>query len=144
MTIVQWEPARLLSSLFDTPSSGTVVGYPGAAIRRWVPPMDLVEAADHYLVRVDLPGMAEADVAIEVEDRTLTISGERAATVGSDESRAVRVERAGGPFRRTLTLPDGVDHDAIDASFEHGVLHISIPKPQERKPRRIQISSGRS
>ena len=85
MTIARWEPLRDLNSLqsdmnrlfntvFDAPS-----GSSGSALRRWIPPMDLVEAPDHFVLRADLPGMSEEDVQIEFEDGTLTVSGERKA-----------------------------------------------------------------
>jgi HSP20 family protein len=110
--------------------------------RRWVPPMDLVEAEDHFVLKADLPGLRESDVNIEVQDGTLTISGERKAEHEQREKGWYRIERAFGAFNRSLTLPDGVDPDRIAASFSDGVLELRIPKPEERKPRRISISSS--
>jgi HSP20 family protein len=110
--------------------------------RRWVPPVDLVEAEDHFVLKADLPGLSEEDVSIEVSDGTLTISGERSAEHGATERGWYRIERSFGSFNRSLTLPDGVDPDAIDASFSDGVLEVRIPKPAERKPRRISISGS--
>ena len=110
--------------------------------RRWVPPMDLVEAEDHFVLKADLPGLAEGDVNIEVQDGTLTISGERKAEHEQREKGWYRIERSFGSFSRSLTLPDGVDADRIEASFADGVLEVHIPKPEERKPRRISISSA--
>src|ERR687893_2657198 len=110
--------------------------------RRWVPQMDLVEAEDHFVLKADLPGLDEGDVSIEVQDGTLTISGERRAEHEQREKGWYRIERSFGSFNRSLTLPDGVDPDRIDASFSHGVLEVRIPKPEERKPRRIAISGS--
>jgi HSP20 family protein len=110
--------------------------------RRWVPPIDLVEAEDHFVLKADLPGLAEGDVNIEVQDGTLTISGERKAEHEQREKGWYRIERSFGSFNRSMTLPDGVDPDRIDASFANGVLEVRIPKPEERKPRRISISGG--
>jgi HSP20 family protein len=110
--------------------------------RRWVPPMDLVEAENHFVLEADLPGLREGDVNIEVQDGTLTISGERKAEHEQREKGWYRVERAFGSFNRSLTLPDGVDPEGIAASFSDGVLEIRIPKPEERKPRRISISAS--
>ena len=110
--------------------------------RRWVPPVDLVEAEDHFVLRADLPGLSEGDVNIEVQDGTLTISGERKAEHEQREKGWYRIERSFGRFSRSLSLPDGVDPDRIEASFSHGVLQVRIPKPEERKPRRISISSA--
>jgi HSP20 family protein len=109
--------------------------------RRWVPPVDLVEAEDHFVLKADLPGLTESDVNIEVQDGTLTVSGERKAEHEQREKGWYRIERSFGRFSRSLTLPDGVDADRIAASFNHGVLEVRIPKPEERKPRRIEISS---
>ena len=111
-------------------------------VRRWVPPVDLVEADDHFVLKADLPGLAEGDVNIEVQDGTLTISGERKAEHEEHERGWYRIERSFGAFNRSLTLPDGVDPDGIEASFHNGVLEVRIPKPEQRKPRRIEISSG--
>ena len=110
--------------------------------RRWVPPVDLVEAEDHFVLKADLPGLTEGDVSIEVQDGSLTISGERKSQHEGHERGWYRIERAFGSFNRSLTLPDGVDADRIEASFSHGVLEVRIPKPEQRKPRRIEISTG--
>ncbi len=110
--------------------------------RRWVPPMDLVEAEAHFTLKADLPGLTEGDVSIEVQDGTLTISGERSAEHEQSERGWYRIERPFGSFNRSLTMPDGVDPDRIEASFAHGVLEVRIPKPEERKPRRIAIASS--
>ena len=145
MTIVRWEPLRELSSLqnemnrlfdtaFDSPRAGT-----GGGVRRWMPPMDLLETSEEFVLRADLPGLAEEDVTIEVEDSTLTVSGERNSEHEANGEGYHRVERAFGTFARSLTLPKGVDPEAVSARFNRGVLEIRIPKPEERKPRRISI-----
>jgi HSP20 family protein len=110
--------------------------------RRWVPPVDLVEAEDHFVLKADLPGLSEEDVSIEVQDGALTISGERAAEHESRERGWYRIERSFGSFNRSLTLPEGVDPDGITAKFDRGVLEVHIPKPEQRKPRRVEISAG--
>jgi HSP20 family protein len=145
MTIVRWEPLRELNSLqsemnrlfntvFDTPS-----GTSGNVLRRWMPAMDLVESRDHFVLRADLPGMSEDDVNIEFEDGTLTVSGERKAEHEESNEGFHRVERSFGTFSRSLTLPQGIDPEAVTASFDRGVLEIRIPKPEQRKPRKIAI-----
>jgi len=148
MPIVRWEPLRELSTLqnevnrlfntaFETPTTGN-----GGTLRRWMPAMDLVETDDHFVLRADLPGMTESDVNIEIEDTVLTISGERRAEHEEKKEGFHRVERAFGSFARTLTLPKGVDPEAVAASFDNGVLEVRIPKPEVRKPRRISIAGG--
>jgi HSP20 family protein len=146
MTIVRWEPLRELSSLqtemnrlfntvFDTPVAN-------GGNRRWVPAMDLVETGEDFVLRADLPGMRQEDVKIELEDNTLTISGERVAEHEAREEGFYRLERAFGTFSRSLTLPKGVNGEAVTASFANGVLEIHIPKPEAAKPRRIEIAVG--
>jgi HSP20 family protein len=124
---------RLVNTLFD-PANG--LG------ERWVPAMDLVEADDHFLLKVDLPGLGEDDVSIEVQDNTLTIAGERQAEQETKERGWHRVERTFGRFSRSLALPEGVDPGGVSASFDKGVLEVRIPKPEQRRPRRIAINAG--
>jgi len=151
MAIVRWEPFREMSTLqnemnrlfntvFETPSPSNG----GSTLRRWMPAMDLVETDDHFVLRADLPGMTEDDVKIEFDDGTLTVSGERKAEHESKNEGYYRVERAFGSFSRSLTLPQGIDAEAVTANFENGVLEVRIPKPEERKPRRIEIGGGAS
>jgi len=136
--LIKPEPfTREIDRMFDA-----FFGQNEQQARRWVPPMDLVEAEDHFVLKADLPGLTEEDVSIEVQDGSLIISGERRAENEQEQRGWYRIERAFGRFNRSLTLPDGVDADRIEASFSHGVLEVRIPKPEQRKPRRIEISSA--
>ena len=123
--------SRLFDSLFEPR---------GTMVQRWVPAMDLVETEDHYLLKADLPGMKQEDVSIEFNDGTLTISGERKAEYERKEKGFFRLERSFGKFSRSLTLPEGIDPDKIEAEFHDGVLDVRIPKPEQRKPRRIEVA----
>jgi HSP20 family protein len=149
MALIRWEPAReinslqhemnrLFSTFFDAPAPSGAAG--GA--RRWVPPMDLVETEDHFVLRADLPGLSEADVELSLEENVLTLKGERTIEHEGKGEGFYRLERAAGAFSRSLTLPEGVDGDAITATFDKGVLEVRIPKPEQRKPRRLQITVG--
>jgi HSP20 family protein len=149
MARIRWEPAaelntiqaemnRLFNSLFDTPVRGSA----GDAGRRWIPAMDLVETGDHYVLHADLPGLSEKDVNIELESNVLTVSGERKSSRAEEQGGYRRIERSYGSFSRSLTLPDGVNADAVEASFENGVLEVRIPKPEQIKPRKVMISVG--
>jgi HSP20 family protein len=84
--------------------------------------------------------MKQEDVAIEFNDGTLMISGERKAEYERKEKGFFRLERSFGKFSRSLTLPEGVDPERIEASFHDGVLDVKIPKPEQRKPRRIEVA----
>jgi HSP20 family protein len=148
MALVRWDPARELDSLqsdvnrlFDgffgrnaSPSTG----------RRWIPAMDLVETDDHLVLRADLPGIDRDDIAIEVKDNVLTIAGERRDQHEEKDEGFHRVERSFGRFSRSLDLPGEIAADKVDAKFDRGVLEVRIPKPEERKPTRIEIGSGSS
>jgi HSP20 family protein len=141
MALVRWgtspELASLLGSFFDTPTRTA-----SASPRRWQPAMDVAQTDDHYILRADLPGVAEDDIAVEVRGDVLTVSGERRHEAQQAKGGYLRVERATGAFSRTLTLPEGVDADGVEASFDRGVLEVRIPKPAERKPRRVEIAVG--
>jgi HSP20 family protein len=113
---------RLFNTLFEAGD---------AQSQRWVPPMDLVEADDHFVLK-----------SIEIQDNTLTVTGERREDHEQKERGWYRVERTFGRFSRSLTLPEGVDPEGVSASFDKGVLEVRIPKPEERKPRRVQIHAG--
>jgi HSP20 family protein len=122
--------------LFDAFLGGT--GESG----RWVPAIDLWEAEEQFVLKADLPGLSEDDVSIEVQDGTLTVTGERHEEDRKQGTGWSRIERSFGKFSRTLTLPEGVDPESITAEFDSGVLEVRIPKPEERKPRRVEIKAG--
>jgi len=151
MAIIRWEPARevnslqgdlnrLVSSFFDATSVPATTN--GRARARWTPAMDLVEQDNQFVLRADLPGLSEEDVKIEVDGNVLAISGERRTEREHKGQGYHRVERAFGSFARSLRLPEGVDADAIEASFDHGVLEVRIPKPAAKQPHRVAINGG--
>jgi HSP20 family protein len=146
MALIRWEPVRELQTiqqemnrLFGAAFEAQAGGGSSAGARSWMPAMDLVEKDDHFVLRADLPGVAREAVNIEVQDDVLTISGERKAEREDRSGGYHRIERAWGTFSRSLTLPDGVDPDAVKASFANGVLEVTVPKPEERKPRRVEV-----
>jgi HSP20 family protein len=148
MALVRWEPAReinslqqemnrLFSTFFDAPTAGN-----GTSARRWIPAMDLVETDDHYVLMADLPGLSQDDIDLEFEGDVLTLSGERRSEHAERNEGYYRLERATGSFSRSLTLPEGVDPDAVEATFDKGVLTVRIPKPEQRKPKKVAIQVG--
>jgi HSP20 family protein len=141
MALVRYAPNRRLSPLFTTFFDTTTTGA-ATRSRPWIPAIDIAEVDDQYVLRADLPGLAEADVAIEVQDDVLTIRGERKSEMTEKRDGYVRIERASGGFRRTLRLPEGVDAEQVVATFDKGVLEVRVPKPEERKPRRVEIQVG--
>jgi HSP20 family protein len=146
MALIRWDPMRELDSLqgdmnrlFDRFFEGRA---PNGVSRRWIPAMDLVETEDHLVLRGDLPGMTEDDVDIEIKDGVLTVSGERKADQEEKGEGYHRVERSFGRFSRSLSLPQGIDAERVEANFDSGVLEVRIPKPAEAKPTRVQIGKG--
>jgi HSP20 family protein len=114
-------------------------------LRSYMPAADVVVTDDDVKVYMDVPGLSVDDVEIELVDDVLTIRGERAypyATEQGGERVWQRLERGFGKFERTLRLPKGLDGDKIEASIDNGVLVLGLPKPEQHKPRRIQITTG--
>jgi HSP20 family protein len=107
----------------------------------WAPPVSVAETANELIFTVELPGMSEEDVNIEIENDVLTISGEKTEerTEGEEERNYHVLERSYGSFRRSFTLPRAVNHAETNATFENGVLEVRLPKAQEAKGRKIEI-----
>ncbi|MFP4227214.1 MAG: Hsp20/alpha crystallin family protein [Salinivenus sp.] len=105
----------------------------------WAPRTDLTETEEAYHIHLDLPGMRKEDLKINYQDSELTVSGERTSDRSGNEAEYVRVERPFGHFYRSFTLPQTVHADKISATYEHGVLTISVPKTEDVKPRQIDI-----
>jgi HSP20 family protein len=149
MALVRWDPARELDTfqsdmnrLFDSFFGRREAANGNGYGRRWIPAMDLVETDEELVLRADLPGLDRSDIEIEVKDNTLTVAGERKAEHEKKGEGFHRVERASGRFSRSLDLPRGIDADSVSANFERGVLEVRIPKPEERKPTRVEIQVG--
>jgi HSP20 family protein len=147
-TVVRWEPfreiasaqhqfGRLLNGLLEWP------GQPQSNVS-WAPPLDVYETESELVYAFDLPGVAEDKISIEIQDETLSVSAEREKTVRESGDHFYRFERRYGSFSRAVGLPQGVDDSRIEASYKDGVLEIRVPKPEEAKPRRIQVGVGGS
>ena len=128
------DPFRELERLFDQTTSGTRTA---AAM-----PMDLFRTGDHYVIRVDLPGADPGSIDVSVDDRMLTIRGQRTATDNTDGVQWLVQERPSGTFARQIALGRGISTDNINATYTDGVLTLTVPVAQEAKPRRIQVSTG--
>lgn len=145
MSVVRWEPFRELAALqsemsrFVNQMWGTAGAGGGNGASTWLPALDVWESEDELVLALDLPGIPPESVAIEVDDGVLTVSGQRERKVEEERDRYYRFERRFGAFSRSVTLPQGVDEEKIEAAFEDGVLEIRVPKPEERKPKRIEI-----
>ena len=108
----------------------------------WVPALDVRESEDRFEVTLDLPGLDPNDVNVTFEDGMLTVSGKR--QFGSEDTGDTwhRIERGFGTFARSIRLPQTADPERIDASFDKGVLTVSVPKAEQAKPRTIEVRTS--
>jgi len=134
-TLVRWGP--VLFRVFRE-SNGNGVASRQLA-RTWAPALDVWETEDEVVYAIDVPGIPEEQIAVELEDGVLTVSGERERSSEAKEDGFYRYERRAGSFTRAIRLPKGVSDDAISASHANGVLELRVRKPEEAKPRRIEI-----
>ena len=106
----------------------------------WVPPMDIYEDDQNFVLYADLPGMVRDDIELHLENRTLTIRGERKPEKELKRENFHQMERDTGRFARSFTLPQTIESEKISASFKEGVLTVVLPKADEIKPRTIKIN----
>jgi HSP20 family protein len=144
--LVRWEPFRDLAAFQAEMSrlmNGLVEG-PGQTTQSWVPALDVWETEDALVYAFDLPGVSEDKISLEVVDETLTVTAEREKVAQESGDRFFRFERRYGTFSRAVGLPQGVDESKITADYKDGVLEIHVPKPEEQRPRRIQVGSAKA
>jgi len=140
-TLVRWEPLREVAQLQNEMSrfmNGLLEGN-GRTTQSWVPAVDVWETEDELVYAFDLPGIPEDKISVEFQDDALTVTAEREREQKAEQDRFYRYERRYGTFTRTIGLPQGVEEDAISAEYRHGVLEVHVRKPEEPKPRRIEI-----
>ena len=106
----------------------------------WAPPIEMFEKEDKFIVKAELPGMKKEEINISVVGDTLNIKGERKAETEVKEEDYYCCERSYGSFLRSVTMPTAVDANKIEATYEDGVLEISIPKAPEVTPKKVEIS----
>lgn len=106
----------------------------------WTPALDLYQNNDNIVATVELPGMRKEDIEISLQDGMLVIGGERKEQV-NETNGATRTERHMGKFRRSITLPSRVDLNKVNATYQDGILTVTLPKAEEAKPKHIQISA---
>ena len=143
-TLVRWEPFREIASLQNEMSrlvNGLLEGE-GRTTQSWVPAVDVWETENEIVYAFDLPGIPEDNINVELEEGALTVTAERQRTQEVKDERLYRFERRFGSFARTVGLPQGVTDDSISADYRDGVLEVHVAKPEQPKPRRIQIGTG--
>src|SRR5829696_8996662 len=130
---------QAMDRLFDDdvrPSRWLSGGMDGPAL-----PLDVTTDADRLTIEAALPGIKPEDVDITIENGTVTISGKTAGERSAEEGAYVVQEIRRGNFSRSVTLPTGLEPDKAQATFEHGILRLEIPKAEQVKPRQIKISA---
>jgi HSP20 family protein len=107
--------------------------------RPWSPPVDILETEDALVLNADLPGVKMENVNIQLENQTLTLSGERNFERDDKVKGYHRIERSYGNFVRSFTVPSTVDQEKVSAEFHNGVLTVSLPKKPTAKPRQVRV-----
>ena len=146
MTVLtRWEPFRELSTLQDRINRAFRESYSGTArdesltTSSFAPAVDVYEDEHKVTLKIEVPGIDEKDIDVQVENNVLTVHGERKI---EKEENYRRVERQYGSFTRTFTLPPTVETEAVSATYDKGVLKIALPKKAEAKPKQIKVNVG--
>jgi len=145
MTVVRYEPWNALNQLhsqlnrlFDREFDNSATS--SAATADWIPPADIEEYADRFVLKLDVPGVDVSAIDITLDQGVLSVSGTRNKEVSAKEVERSRTERPSGRFHRRFTLPDTVDAANVQATGRNGIVEVTIPKQPKAQPRRIQIA----
>jgi len=122
-------------------AAGEAADSNGATAVNWIPSVDVIEQADSFVVRADLPGVEPKDIQITADKGVLTVTGERKFERTDTQQTASRLERVEGRFLRRFTLPENVKTDDIRARQLNGVLEVTIPKVAAPEPRRVSVET---
>ncbi len=140
--ITPWRPFRELEEWerrFDDLWGRPLLRLP-VEERGWMPAVDIFEKEDKFVVKAELPGMKEDDIDVSVVGDTLSIKGEKKTETEIKDEDYYRCERSYGSFYRSIPIPSNVDANKIEASFEDGVLEVTLPKSAKVKPKRVTVS----
>ena len=146
MNLSRWDPSReleevseKLNRLFSRPAVRGESGKETMTVADWIPAVDICETEAEYLIKAELPEVKREHVKITLQERVLTIQGERVQEREERGKRYHRVERAYGNFARSFTLPDYVDDTKVTAGFKDGVLTLHLPKSEKARPKAIEV-----
>src|SRR5215471_12697590 len=148
MSIVRYDPFRDLRTLQEevnrlfTGSMPRAFDDEGIARGAWAPSVDIYENKEQIVLEAELPGMKREDFDLTIENNVITLRGERRFEKTNDTDNYHRVERSYGAFTRSFTLPPTVSGDGATAEYRNGVLRVTLPKREEAKARRIEVSGG--
>jgi HSP20 family protein len=148
MTLMRWSPYRemvslrdALDRLFERSLTQPFRDWPERVESGRSISVDMYESDGNLVVNAELPGLKPEDVDISLSDNRLTIKGEFQTEDEGERGNVYYQERRYGKFERSFALPTGIDTDAIDAEFEDGVLTVTLPKPEEAKPKKIPVKA---
>jgi HSP20 family protein len=147
MSVSRWDPFQDMHSLREEMNRtfGRWLGreeQERAPAPRWAPAVDVTESSDAYRIDVEVPGLKPEDIEVTVDQGMLTVQGERRSEEETRDRQYHRIERRYGAFRRSITLPSHVDAEHIEASYDNGVLRLTVPKTEAAQPKRIQVQPG--
>jgi len=146
MAITRWDPFRELSTIQDRMNRLFQESYGGQdqelSTSAFAPPVDVYEDEHSIMLKVEVPGIDEKDIDIRLENNTLVVRGERKFEKEEKEENYHRVERRYGSFVRSFSLPNTVDTENVQATYDKGVLKIALAKKAEAKPKQIKVSVG--
>ena len=148
--ITRWDPFRELNTITDRmnrlfqDSFGptTRSAEEGLSTMNFVPPVDVYEDEHGITLKLEVPGVEQKDIDVQVENNTLAVRGERKFDKEEKEENFHRIERRYGSFYRAFTLPNTVDTENVNAEYENGVLKIKLAKKAEAKPKQIKVNVG--
>jgi HSP20 family protein len=150
MTLIRWSPNAFtpvrdvnsiqeeMNRLFDGFFPRTGREHAGL----FTPSVDIEETAEEFVIKADLPGVAQKDVKVSLMGDTLTIRGERKAETATTGNHHHRLERAHGTFERSFTLGTPVRNDQVKAQYRDGVLEVRVPKAEQARLREIEVQVG--
>jgi HSP20 family protein len=149
MSLMRFDPERELLSLRDAMSRlmeesfvlPSMLGEIRGTGRAWGLAVDMFETDDHLVVKASVPGVKPENLDVTVKGETLTIKGEMKEEQEKKEGQYYYHERRQGAFSRSLTLPFPIQSEKVEATFEHGVLTLTLPKAEEIKPRSIKVAT---
>ena len=147
MAVLRYEPWSMLNQLHNQLSRALDreiddAAGSSAATADWIPPADVEEYKDRFVLKLDVPGVDVGAVDITLDQGVLSVSGERMRDAVEKEVERSRCERSYGRFHRRFTLPDTVDTAAVHATGRNGIIEVTIPKQPKAQPRRIQVASS--
>ena len=145
MVLQRWYPFNELrqahNRLWRSVDIARVNGENGTS--RWAVPLDVIQDGDNIVVRASMPGIKPDDISVTIENDVLTVKGKTESEGEVKDGSYLMRERRSGMFHRALRLPDTIDVDNADTSYENGVVSITFPKVESKKVKRLELKVGK-